>query len=173
MGVIKIDKGLFIANANNRDVVSCPFNSGFGCNTTSSMLFHHLDFCASNIRSFYKGATCVHGKPMGNEAMVAYLLDNYYEHALKFTDTGSALESLLKGSVAMIYIQRGSGLSSQFDIWNGHQLMFEKEFKLPEMHAPSVWVWTMGAVQNKIKDKHKRHHKGVKSQKHSKPAYYF
>jgi hypothetical protein len=158
MGKIKINANFFRANVNTTDKLSC-LTQGLTCNDTSALLLDYLFFCGSNVSSFYNGPKCGHGKPSGGEALVAYLLDNYYEPALKFSDTGASLIAMLQGSIAMIYVERQAGLCGLLDVWNGHRLLFEKNDTLQQLRAKRVWVWAMGEASHAKIKSHSHHTK--------------
>lgn len=157
MHKIKISKGLFRINLGSKNFVPCAANPDPHCNSSSARLFEYLFYCGSNVSSFYGGPTCKHGRPVGDEGLVAFMLEKFYAPALKFNESGSTLLSLIYRSAAILYFDNGPG-KREFNIWDGQKLIFGNK-NLTQISAKSVLVWPMGGVEVvEAKAKHHRKH---------------
>lgn len=166
MGKIHINSGLFAANIRNFNPNSNI--NGVSFNSTTAILVQYLTSCGSNIKNFFNQPS--DGIHTG-EGQMAYLLDNYYEPAIKFNAVDNSLISLLSGSLAIVYVERKEGYAF-FDIWNGEKLIFQTDDSLYELlHSKRVWVWAMGFVAKKKANS--KHHSKSRHQTHHRPVHVF
>jgi hypothetical protein len=122
-----------------------------------------MSMAGSNLYHLYNGPRCVHGQPL-KAANVAYIVDNFYEQAIKVKgqiNIQSWLNQMMKGSVALVFFRsNGQFGGTALDLYLGDHLYINSGVSTL---ADEMWVWCMGSPLKSLKQhKHKTHHKPVR-----------
>lgn len=113
----------------------------------------------SNLYHLYNGPRCIHGEPL-KAANVAYIVDNYYESAIKIKgkiEIKQWLSHLMKGSVALVFFKSNSKFGgTALDLYLGDKLWVNSGVA---DEAAEMWVWCMGSPLKSLKSHRHTQHK--------------
>lgn len=161
MSRVKIGNGSWLASylreAKYHDMEKCQCNG----NEVEGVLTA-LAMAGSNLKYFYNGQKCQHGRAIKAEP-VADFLDNHYEPAIKVIGTPFMkgwLKDLLKGTMAVIFFKSYGAGMGRLDLYLGNRQYVDI---VNENITDELWIWVLPGY--KAPKAHHHHHKSHKSHK--------